>query len=71
MTIEMWYSDEYGNTGWMNVALVSGTATTACKSYWPAWYRHSVTKEQIYLRAGLAAVSDGRRRSSVSVATVT
>ena len=48
VTIQMWYSDEYGNTGWMNVASGSGTATTACKSYWPAWYRHSVTKEQIY-----------------------
>jgi len=48
VAIQMWYSDEYGNTGWMNVSSGSGTVTVACKSYWPAWYRHSVTKQQIY-----------------------
>jgi hypothetical protein len=48
VTIEGFFSDEGGPSGWFTVKSGVGNVSTKCITGFPMAYRHSITKEMIY-----------------------
>jgi hypothetical protein len=48
VTIEGFFSDEGGPSGWFTVKSGVGNVSANCYVGFPMWFRHSITKEIIY-----------------------
>jgi hypothetical protein len=48
VSIQGFFTDEGGPSGWFTVKSGIGVAKTTCIPGWPMWYRHSATLEIIY-----------------------
>lgn len=48
VTIQGFFSDEGGPSGWFTVKSGTGNVSTTCIPGFPMGYRHSITKEMIY-----------------------
>jgi hypothetical protein len=48
VTIEGFFSDEGGPSGWFIVKSGVGNVSTNCIAGFPMWFRHSITQQMIY-----------------------